>query len=30
MARGFNAGDDRKFRNAIVRSTPRQAIRIHK
>jgi hypothetical protein len=30
MARGFNAGDDRKFRNAIVRSTPRQAMRIHK
>src|ERR1700744_6773411 len=25
MARGFNAGDDRKCRNPIVRSTPRQA-----
>jgi MerR family transcriptional regulator, heat shock protein HspR len=30
MARGFNAGEDRKYRNAIVRTTPRQAIRVHK
>lgn len=30
MARGFNAGEDRKFRNAIVRTIPRQSIRIHK
>lgn len=30
MSRGFNAADDRKFRNAIVRSTPRQSIRVIK
>jgi hypothetical protein len=30
MARGFNAGEDRKYRTAIVRTTPRQAIRVHK
>jgi MerR family transcriptional regulator/heat shock protein HspR len=30
MARGFNAGEDRKYRNAIVRTTPRLAIRVHK
>jgi MerR family transcriptional regulator/heat shock protein HspR len=30
MARGFNGGEDRKYRNAIVRTTPRQAIRVHK
>ena len=30
MARGFNAGEDRKYRNAIVRTTPRQAIRVEK
>ena len=30
MARNFYAGDERKFRNAIVRAVPRQAIRVHK
>jgi MerR family transcriptional regulator, heat shock protein HspR len=31
MSRGFNStGDDRKFRNAIVRTTPRQSIRVIK
>ena len=30
MSRGFNSADDRKFRNAIVRTTPRQSIRVIK
>jgi MerR family transcriptional regulator/heat shock protein HspR len=30
MSRGFNSTDDRKFRNAIVRTTPRQSIRVIK
>jgi len=30
MARSFTASDDRKFRNAIVRVAPRNAIRVHK
>ncbi len=30
MSRGFNPTDDRKFRNAIVRTTPRQSIRVIK
>jgi MerR family transcriptional regulator, heat shock protein HspR len=30
MARGFAAPDERKFRNAIVRLTPRPAIRVEK
>jgi len=30
MARNFRAADDRKFRNAIVRTDPRHAIRVEK
>jgi MerR family transcriptional regulator, heat shock protein HspR len=30
MARNFRAADDRKFRNAIVRTAPRHAIRVEK
>src|SRR5260370_42610067 len=30
MALGFNAGDDRTFRNAIARSTPRHPIGVRK
>ncbi|MGA8038200.1 MAG: helix-turn-helix transcriptional regulator [Candidatus Acidiferrales bacterium] len=30
MSRGLNVTDDRKFRNAIVRTTPRQSIRVIK
>ena len=30
MARGFAAPDERKLRNAIVRLTPRPAIRVEK
>jgi MerR family transcriptional regulator/heat shock protein HspR len=30
MARNFNANDQPKSRNAIIRTVPRQAIRVHK
>jgi hypothetical protein len=30
MARNFNTHDEQKSRNAIIRTVPRQAIRVHK